>query len=87
MRAEQYLYFKDSKNSTKIVAYCLSSFAINLLMKKKLVVLLNCALAVIWLSGSLMSFLAHRIRISKILPWDRKFYFTHAIFPRTSLLR
>ena len=24
--------------------------------------------------------LAHRIRISEILPWDRKSYLTHAIF-------
>ena len=28
--------------------------------------------------------LAHQIRISEILPWDRKSYFTHAILPRTS---
>ena len=28
--------------------------------------------------------LAHRIRISKILPWDRKSYLTHAILPRLS---
>ena len=28
--------------------------------------------------------LAHRIRISEILPWDRKSYLTHAILPRTS---
>ena len=27
--------------------------------------------------------LAHRIRISEILPWDRKSYLTHAILPRT----
>ena len=27
-------------------------------------------------------FLAHRIRISEIWPWDRKFYLTHAILPR-----
>ena len=27
-------------------------------------------------------FLAHRIRISEILPWDRKSYLTHAILPR-----
>ena len=25
--------------------------------------------------------LAQRIRISEILPWDRKSYLTHAIFP------
>ena len=29
-------------------------------------------------------FLAHRIRISEILPWDRKSYLTHAILPRVS---
>ena len=29
-------------------------------------------------------FLAHRIRISEMLPWDRKSYLTHAILPRTS---
>ena len=29
-------------------------------------------------------FLAHQIRISEILPWDRKSYPTHAILPRTS---
>ena len=29
-------------------------------------------------------FLAHRIRISEILPWDRKSYLTHAILPRLS---
>ena len=28
--------------------------------------------------------LAYRIRISEILPWDRKSYPTHAILPRTS---
>ena len=28
--------------------------------------------------------LAHPIRISEILPWDRKSYLTHAILPRTS---
>ena len=28
--------------------------------------------------------LVHRIRISEILPWDRKSYLTHAISPRTS---
>ena len=33
-------------------------------------------------SGS--DFLAHRIRISDILLWDRKYYLTHAILPRTS---
>ena len=27
-------------------------------------------------------FLAHRIRISEILPWVRKSYLTHAILPR-----
>ena len=31
-----------------------------------------------------MVFLAHRIKISEILPWDRKFYFTQAILPRLS---
>ena len=30
------------------------------------------------------SMYAHRIRISGILPWDRKSYLTHAILPRTS---
>ena len=29
-------------------------------------------------------FLAHRIRISEILPWDRKSYLTHAILPSAS---
>ena len=29
-------------------------------------------------------FLAHRIRISEILPWNRKCYLTHAILPRLS---
>ena len=29
-------------------------------------------------------FLAHRIRISEILPWDRKSYLTQAILPRLS---
>ena len=29
-------------------------------------------------------FLANRIRISEILPWDRKSYLTHAILPRLS---
>ena len=28
--------------------------------------------------------LAHRIRISEILPWDRKSYLTQAILPRLS---
>ena len=28
--------------------------------------------------------LAHRIRISEILPWDRKFYLTHDILHNTS---
>ena len=28
--------------------------------------------------------LAHRIRISEIIPWDRKSYLTHAILPRLS---
>ena len=28
--------------------------------------------------------LTHRIRISEILPWDRKSYLTHAILPRLS---
>ena len=30
------------------------------------------------------AFLAHRIRISEILPWDRKYYLTHAISHRLS---
>ena len=30
-------------------------------------------------------FIAHQIRISEILPWDRKSYLTHAILPRLSL--
>ena len=29
-------------------------------------------------------FLVHRVRISEILPWDRKSYLTHAILPRLS---
>ena len=29
-------------------------------------------------------FLTHQIRISEILPWDRKSYLTHAILPRLS---
>ena len=29
-------------------------------------------------------FLAHRIRMSEILPWDRKSNLTHAILPRLS---
>ena len=29
-------------------------------------------------------FLAHGIRISGILPWDKKSYLTHAILPRLS---
>ena len=28
--------------------------------------------------------LVHRIRISEILPWDRKSYLTHVILPRAS---
>ena len=28
--------------------------------------------------------LAHRIRISEILPWDRNSYLTHVILPRLS---
>ena len=31
-----------------------------------------------------MLFLAHKIRLSEILPWDRKSYLTHSILPRTS---
>ena len=31
-----------------------------------------------------ITFLAHRIRISDILPWDKKSYLTHAILPRLS---
>ena len=31
-----------------------------------------------------LSFLAHRIRISDILSWDRKSYLTHVILPRLS---
>ena len=30
------------------------------------------------------SILAHRIRISEILPWDRNSYLTNAILPRLS---
>ena len=30
------------------------------------------------------TFFAHRIRISEILPWDRKSYLTDAVLPRTS---
>ena len=29
-------------------------------------------------------FLAHRVRISAVLPWDRKFYLTHVMVPRLS---
>ena len=32
----------------------------------------------------ILSFLAHRIRIIDILPWDRKLYLTQAISPRLS---
>ena len=35
-------------------------------------------------SSGQIFFLAHRIGISEILPWDRKSYLTHAILPRTS---
>ena len=35
-----------------------------------------------WFRGR--CFLAHRIRISEILPWDRKSYLTQAILPRLS---
>ena len=31
---------------------------------------------------SVFDLLAHWIRISEILPWDRKSYLTHAILPR-----
>ena len=31
-----------------------------------------------------LEFLAHRIRITEILPWDRKSYLSHAILPRRS---
>ena len=34
--------------------------------------------------GARGKILADRIRISEILPWDRKSYLTHAIIPRTS---
>ena len=30
------------------------------------------------------SFLAHQIRLSEILPWNRKSYLTHAFLPRAS---
>ena len=33
---------------------------------------------------ALKDILVHRIRISEILPWDRKSYLTHAILSRTS---
>ena len=36
------------------------------------------------LSSLGLSILAHRIRISEILPWDRKSYLTHVILPRAS---
>ena len=32
--------------------------------------------------GQIDFIFAHRIRISEILPWDRKSYLTHAILPR-----
>ena len=32
----------------------------------------------------ILFFFAHRIRISEILPWDRKSYLSHAILLRTS---
>ena len=32
----------------------------------------------------LYSYFLHTVRISEILPWDRKSYLTHAILPRTS---
>ena len=35
-------------------------------------------------SEDINCFLAHWIRISEILPWDRKSYLTHFILPRTS---
>ena len=42
-------------------------------------------LLVVWLYVScICSILAHRIRISEILPWDRKSYLTQAILPRLS---
>ena len=31
-----------------------------------------------------VAFIAHRIRIPEILPWDRNFYLTQAILPRLS---
>ena len=34
--------------------------------------------------GGINTFLAHRIRISEILTWDRKSYLTQAILPRLS---
>ena len=33
---------------------------------------------------NILVILAHRIRISEILHWDRRSYLTHAILPRTS---
>ena len=36
------------------------------------------------LSTSNKNFLAHRIEISEIFPWDRKSNLTHAILPRLS---
>ena len=36
------------------------------------------------LDNTVFYILAHLIGTSEILPWDRKFYLTHAIFPRTS---
>ena len=39
----------------------------------------------IWIEVVIESYiLAHRIRIPKVLRWDRKSYLTHAILPRTS---
>ena len=39
---------------------------------------LSCEVTLCWLSWYEMLFLAHRIRIPEILPWDRKSYLTHA---------
>ena len=49
-----------------------------------LMTLLNILVALFAYLQGIPAFLAHRIRISEILPWNRKSYLTHAIFPRLS---
>ena len=53
--------------------YCIVSFCIGL-----------CMVTEVRIEYIMIIFLAHRIRISEILPQDRKCYPTHAILPRTS---